>query len=169
MKKQFLLIIFNFVAVITAALAGQFIEKTPVQPENIKTWKFKDKTIEVTHNVPERFYGNYDLPPERLPPAGDIINYKKYARSMVLRPNGSGYMHNYGMHKDKVPFEWGFVVEHDYIMVGRYKDPDVDLDRVHPIIFRYDGGSRYGNAYFYAENGKVAFLPLPYHWPMFKE
>lgn len=173
MKK----LVFSFLALVlggaASAQAESLIQPSPVDPNSIKKYEFKGASIQVSSDVPERFTGLFDLPPERPHGGADFINYEKYARRAELRPDGTGYWQNYGMDGSKIGFEWGIVVENDHLMVGQYTYKkgydDVTLPRVHTLIFKYEGGKGYGHRYFYETDGRVAILPIPYHWPMFKQ
>lgn len=158
------------------ALAEPVIKATPVPPDSIKTFEFKGKPVQVSYKVPKRFIGTFDLTPQALPDMRDQgnLNYKKFARRAVLREDGTGYWHNYGMTSRKFKFEWGIVVEDGKLNLGKYSyrtnDGDrVTHDKVHTLIFHYDVNGKYGYRYFFKSDGRAAIMPLPYHWPMHKQ
>lgn len=158
------------------AQAEPVIEATPVPSDSLKTFEFKGKKVQVSHEVPERFIGTFDLKPEALPDMRDQgnLNYKKFARRAVLREDGTGYWHNYGMTSRKFNFEWGVVVEDGKLNLSKYSyrtndGGRVTHDKVHTLIFHYDDGSKYGYRYFFNSDDRAAIMPLPYHWPMHKQ
>jgi len=146
-----------------AAGAGSLIDTSSVDAGSLKVYERKGKEVKVSHAVPERFFGTYDLPPER-------INFPKWARKFVLRSDGTGYFEKYGENGPRKPFEWGLVVEKDHLLVGEYSYYENSTDRVryraHVLILKWSDG-RYGANYVYNVDGRLAMVG-PYDSPMFK-
>ena len=160
-KKLTMGIVLSLVA--TVALA-QLVEPAKVEETKTEKYEHKDNMVQVTHIVPERVYGEYDLPPEQ-------INFPEWARRFVLNPDGTGYLEKYGENKAPEHFEWGLVTEPDRLMVGEYTYTDNsgnrNTHRSYVLVIKWDSGS-FASGYIHNRDGRLA-LNGPYDAPMYHQ
>ncbi len=171
MKKRLLVSFFCGFFFSGSVLAGGLIEPASVDRSSIKTYEFKGSRIDVSSDVPERFFGTYDSPESRLRPRyNPESNWRQFARKIRLNSDGTGYIHLYGRNQPKKKFEWGFVTENGRLMVGRYSYKDMKNFKVHTMIYKYPSGN-YGYRYVYEHEGQVAIMPfgVPVRVPMLKD
>lgn len=136
--------------------------------------EYKGESIQVTHEVPERFYGTYEFPVERAP-------YPEWAERWVLNPDGTGVNSDYACSDCEDPedhFEWGLVVEEDQLLVGEYNVSDADASgettrerfRGHKIIFKYTDPDNdgFGHNVLYNDDGRLSLIG-PYSEPAYRK
>ena len=138
-----------FISLLTStAIASDLLQATSVKSSQVKTYQYKDKNAQVTHQVSNSLLGKYEL-------SAAGMKYPEYARSTTLHANGKGVSHNYGKNQAPENFEWGVMVQNGRVFV--------DSDNGVPstvLVFKWSNG-KYGYNKLHVYNGKLA-LHGPY-------
>jgi hypothetical protein len=130
------------------AIASDLLQASPIQPSQVKTYKYKDNNAKVTHHVSKSLLGKYEL-------SAAGMKYPEYARSTTLKANGKGVSHNFGKNQAPESFEWGVMVQDGQIFVDSDKGVPTTV-----LVFKWSNGN-YGYNKLHVHNGNLA-LHGPY-------
>jgi hypothetical protein len=172
MKKKFIfnliLSLFFNLFVGTLAYAIDLVPDEVIPIEDQKTFKNSTgDTIQVTHKVPDTFYGTYDLKASQ-------INFPEWARRWVFRPDGTGEIHKYGSNEPVMKYNWGLLVFENKIArkkYYRYATAPISADNPEypsvEVFMMYEDGS-ISFSHFYLYNDKLVLIG-PYSSRVYKD